>query len=175
MTGVSFSRGGYHRIGRRVTNGAGGYTVHRPDHWLFDGAGLTYGDLLGAGATVVGYECDGCDLTYRDGLPYPTGSDGTPDTFEILGTAPAAPFTRETAARPPKPHVMSESEFTSWRVFGERGPEVEARILHGHAVLGTYTRGGTVVTSGSTDWVHGLAERDPQIEQITANILERLG
>ena len=175
MTGVSFSRGGYHRIGRRVTNGAGGYTVHRPDHWLFEGAGLTYGDLLGAGATVVGYECDGCDLTYRDGLPYPTGSDGTPDTFEILGTAPAAPFTRETAARPPKPHVMSESEFTSWRVFGEQGPEVEARILHGHAVLGTYTRGGTVVTSGSTDWVHGLAERDPQIEQITANILERLG
>ena len=35
---------------------------------------------------------------------------------------------------------MSESEFTSWRVFGEQGPEVEARILHGHAVLGTYTR-----------------------------------
>ena len=32
-----------------------------------------------------------------------------------------------------------------------------------------------MVTSGSTDWVHGLAERDPQIEQITANILERLG
>ena len=49
MTGVSFSRGGYHRIGRRVTNGAGGYTVHRPDHWLFEGTGLTYGDLLGAG------------------------------------------------------------------------------------------------------------------------------
>jgi hypothetical protein len=70
---------------------------------------------------------------------------------------------------------MSESEFTSWRLLGERGPESEARILHGHAVLGTYTQGGTVVTSGSTEWVHGLAERDPQIEQVTANILERLG
>ncbi|MDH5289349.1 MAG: hypothetical protein OEY41_05055 [Acidimicrobiia bacterium] len=31
MTGVSFTRGGYHRIGKRVTAGAGGYTVHRTD------------------------------------------------------------------------------------------------------------------------------------------------
>ena len=78
MTGVSFSRGGYHRIGKRATKGAGGYTLHRPEHWIFDGTGLDYGDLLGAAATIVGYECDGCDFTYRDGLPYPTGVDGTP-------------------------------------------------------------------------------------------------
>ena len=37
MTGVSFTRGGYHRIGRNVTAGLGGYTVHRPGHWMFDG------------------------------------------------------------------------------------------------------------------------------------------
>ncbi len=48
MTGVSFSRGGYHRIGKRVTNGAAGYTLHRAEHWIFDGTGLGYGDLLGA-------------------------------------------------------------------------------------------------------------------------------
>ena len=102
MTGVSFSRGGYHRIGKRATKGAGGYTLHRPEHWIFDGTGLDYGDLLGAAATIVGYECDGCDFTYRDGLPYPTGVDGTPSNFEILGTAPAAHFTRTTASRPPR-------------------------------------------------------------------------
>ena len=78
MTGVSFTRGGYHRIGRNVTSGLGGYTVHRAGHWIFDGTGLGYGDVLGAAATVVGYECDGCVFTYRDGLPYPTGEDGTP-------------------------------------------------------------------------------------------------
>jgi hypothetical protein len=51
------------------------------------------------------------------------------------------------------------------------------RIRHGHAVLGTYTNaaGATVITSGSTDWAHGLAERDPKIEQITRNVLTRLG
>src|SRR5690349_11528194 len=37
MTGVSFARGGYHRIGRRATQGAGGYTIHRANHWIFDG------------------------------------------------------------------------------------------------------------------------------------------
>ena len=90
MTGVSFTRGGYHRIGRNVTSGLGGYTVHRAGHWIFEGTGLGYGDVLGAAATVVGYECDGCVFTYRDGLPYPTGEDGTPSTFEILGYLPDA-------------------------------------------------------------------------------------
>ena len=177
MTGVSFSRGGYHRIGKRVTNGAGGYTVHRADHWLFEGTGLTYGDVLGAGPTVVGYECDGCDFTYRDGLPHPTGADGTPATFEILGTAPAAHFTRETATRPPRPDEPSEIEFIASRLFDDRRPEAVERIAHGHAVLGTWgsPAGGTVITSGSTDWVHGLAGRDPQIERITATVLDRFG
>ena len=178
MTGVSFARGGYHRIGKRATAGAGGYTIHRPGHWLFDGTGLGYGDVLGAAATTVGYECDGCDFTYRDGLPYPTGVDGTPADFEILGTAPAAHFTRDTATRPPAPNEPSEVEFIASRLFnGSRAPEDIERISHGHAVLGTYTSaaGGVVVTSGSTDWAHGLAGRDPQVEQITRNILDRLG
>ena len=159
MTGVSFTRGGYHRIGRNVTAGLGGYTVHRPGHWLFDGTGLGYGDVLGAGATVVGYECDGCAFTYRDGLPYPTGEDGTPPTFEILGTCPTQHFTRDTRPRPPKPGEPSELEYLASRVFGTRDAEAMERIRHGHAVLGAYTNeaGATVVTSGSTDWAHGLA------------------
>ena len=177
MTGVSFTRGGYHRIGRNVTNGLGGYTVHRAGHWIFEGTGLGYGDVLGAGATVVGYECDGCVFTYRDGLPYPTGEEGTPSTFEILGTCPTQHFTRESAPRPPKPGEPSELEYIASRVFGTRDPAAMERIRHGHAVLGAYTNeaGATVVTSGSTDWAHGLAGHDAQVEQITRNILTRLG
>ncbi len=176
MTGVSFARGGYHRIGRCVTEGAGAYTVHRPDHWLFDGTGIGYGDLLGARSTIVGYECDGCAFTTVDGVPHPTGEDGTPAGFEILGTAPAVHFTRETAQRPPKPDEPSEIEFIASRLFDSREPEAVERIAHGHAVLGSYTSpgGGTVVTSGCTDWAHGLAGTDPQVEQVTRNIIERL-
>ena len=177
MTGVTFTRGGYHRIGRNVAAGLGGYTVHRPGHWIFDGTGLGYGDVLGAGPTVVGYECDGCEFTYRDGLPYPTGADGTPTTFEILGTCPTQHFTRETAPRPPAPGEPSELEYIASRLFGTRDPGAVDRIRHGHAVLGAYTNtaGATVVTSGSTDWAHGLAGRDAQIEQMTRNVLSRLG
>jgi hypothetical protein len=177
MTGVTFTRGGYHRIGRNVTAGLGGYTVHRAGHWIFDGTGLGYGDVLGSGTTVVGYECDGCVFTYRDGLPYPTGEDGTPSTFEILGTCPTQHFTRQTSPRPPKPGEPSELEYIASRVFGTREADAMERIRHGHAVLGAYTNtaGATVVTSGSTDWAHGLAGRDPQIEQITRNVLKRLG
>lgn len=177
MTGVSFTRGGYHRIGKRVTNGAGGYTVFRPSHWMFEGTGIDYGDVLGAKATAVGYECDGCEYTTIDGLPHPTGNDGTPDTFEILGMVPAAHFTRTTAARPPKANEPSEIEFLASRVFDSREEGAVNRIAAGQAMLGSFTSpgGGTVITSGSTDWAHGLAGRDEQIERITSNILDRLG
>ena len=128
MTGVTFTRGGYHRIGRNVTAGLGGYTVHRADHWIFDGTGLRYGEVLGSNATVVGYECDGCAFTYRDGLPYPTGEDGTPATFEILGTCPTQHFTRESAPRPPKPEEPSELQYIASRIFGTREPAAMDRI-----------------------------------------------
>lgn len=171
MTGLSMIYGGYARIGRRVPSGSKGWTIHRPKHWIFEGTGLQYGDLLGAEAGVVGYECDGCRFTYRDGLPYPTYDDGTPKGFEILGSSPVQHFDPESASRPVQ---AGELEFLSWRAFGVRGEESMAKIRHGHAILGTYTRGGTVVSAGSTDWSHGLEQRDPRVEQVTRNILNRL-
>jgi hypothetical protein len=168
LTGVSMVRGGYARIGRRVARGSGGYTVHRPDHWLFAGAGLGYGDLLGHESTVVGYECDGCAFTLVDGLPVPLD-------FTILATSPAAPFAADYAPRPVRADEMPELEFNAWRVLGDRGDAAQDRLRHGHAVLGTYTRGGTVVTTGCTDWVHGLSGRSPAVEAITSTLLTRLG
>ena len=177
MTGVSFVRGGYHRIGRNVTNGLGGYTVYRPDHWLFDGTDVRYGDVLGNQSTVVGYECDGCAFTFVDGLPVPTFEDETPSTMQILGICPVQHFTRESAPRPPRPGEPSELEYIAARVFDTRDEWAVEKIRYGHAVLGAYTNdaGATVVTSGSTDWAHGLAGGDHDIEQITRNLLSRLG
>ena len=40
LTGVSFAYGGYHRFFDQYQDASGAYTVHRPDHWLFDGTGL---------------------------------------------------------------------------------------------------------------------------------------
>ncbi len=177
MTGLSFNRGGYHRIGRSVGNGAGAYTVHQPDHWVFDGTGVGRGDLLGAASTVVGYECDGCELQLVDGVPVPTGNDGCPAGTVVLATAPASPFTRETAQRPVPDDKLSEVEFHAWRVLGSHDAETAQRLLNGHAVLAVRKGdgGGTVVSAGCTDWAWGLTGSDPQIERITKNIIQRLG
>ncbi|RMF41437.1 MAG: hypothetical protein D6753_09590 [Planctomycetota bacterium] len=152
MTGVGFLWGGYHLSHGQFTDGSGGYTVHRQRHWVFEGTGLQSGDELGGANTIVGYECDGCEMVWHDGLPFPTGRDGTPQDFVILATAPArwAPGDCYWYERFPKDRV-------------------------GAAVMGVYQREGTVFTCGSTDWAHGLSGGDPAVERITRNILDRLG
>jgi hypothetical protein len=151
LTGVGFLWGGYHRSHGQFMDGPGSYQVHRPEHWIFAGTGLSRDERFGGKDTVVGYECDGCEMTWVDGLPYPTHSDGTPKGFTILATCPArwAPGDSLWYEQFPKDRV-------------------------GAAVLGTYTRGGTVVTVGSTDWAHGLRGRDANVIRITRNILDRL-
>jgi len=173
MTGVSFARGGYHRIGKVVATGSGGYTVYRPDHWIFEGTDVAYGDVIGGSSVMVGYECDGCDFTIRDGLPYPTGSDGTPADFEMLGMTPAQHFNRTNSPRGVPDGVPSECEFIAWRVLADKSPETVARLDHGHAVMGMHEPGGTVFTAGTTEWAWGVANRDPTIERITRNMIDR--
>ena len=176
MLGVSFTRGGYARIGRRVPRGSGGYTVHRPEHWIFAGTEFEWGDLLGAKSTVVGYECDGCVFTLVDGRPVPTGEDGCPANFEILATSPTSPFDRRTMLRPPPDHVLSEIEFVALRLFGDSSATATEKIAYGHAVFGTWTTpaGGVVVTTGCTDWTCGLGVGDTDVETVTHNILRTL-
>lgn len=176
MTGVSFSRGGYHRIGRAVGNGSGGYTVYQSDHWVFEGTDVGYGDLIGAKAVTVGYECDGCELTMVDGLPTPTGNDGTPPTLRVLGITPVQHFNRVNAPRGVADGAPSENEYIARRVFGTSEPADVERLAHGHAVMGIDEREGrgTVFTAGTTDWAWGLANADPVIEQVTRNLLDRL-
>jgi hypothetical protein len=160
LTGVSFAYGGYHRCFEH--GGDGCYVVHRPDHWIFAGTGLNRGDRLGARDKIVGYECDGCQLTWKDGLPVPTYRDGTPPTFQVLGTAPAG---------------LSAKGDGSLRWVSEAlyGKGTDRRVDQpGAAVLGVYTRGGTVFTTGCTEWVRGLEGRDPTVERITRNVLDRL-
>ena len=151
LTGVGFLWGGYHRSHGQFMDGPASYIVHRPDHWLFAGTDLKLNDRFGGKDTVVGYECDGCEMTWKDGLPFPTGRDGTPDSFTILGSCPAR-------------WAPGDS------LWYDRFPEDRV----GAAVLGVYTQGGTVVTAGSTDWAHGLSGGDPSSVRITRNILDRL-
>ncbi len=92
----------------------------------------------------------------KDGLPVPTNRDGTPEGFVILASSPA----------------RWHPDDALWYDRFPRDPAGAPAL--GAAVLGTYTRGGTVVTVGSTDWAHGLRGGDEVVERITRNILDRL-
>ncbi len=151
LTGVGFLWGGYHKSHGQLMDGSGAFTVHRPGHWVFEGTGLKSGDAFGGKDTIVGYECDGCELDWKDGLPFPTHRDGTPESFTVLGTAPA----------------QWHPDDCQWYERWENGRK-------GNAVLGVHTRGGTVFTCGSTDWSHGLRGGDTKVDRITRNVLDRL-
>jgi hypothetical protein len=176
MTGLSFCRGGYARFGNATPASAGGYTVYRHKHWALEGTGLAYGDQLGASSTLIGYEVDGCALQFHRGLPCPTGEDGTPKNMEVIAIAPATLWDRETAA----PGIytaetLTDLELVCEQVLGDHSPESQALLYHGHAVMGAFTNeaGGTVFSAGTTEWAFAL--KDPQVAQITRNVLRRLG
>ena len=152
LTGVGFLWGGYRKSHGQFMTEPAEFTVHRPDHWLFAGTGVKRGDVFGNKDTIVGYECDGCELTWNGGLPEPTFRDGTPKGFEVLATCP----------------VRWHPDDCEWYEKWEKGRT-------GNAVIGTYTRGGTVVTVGTTDWAHGLRGNDPVVTRVTRNVLDKLG
>jgi hypothetical protein len=151
LTGVGFLWGGYRKSHGQFMKEPAEYTVHRPEHWLFQGTNLKRGDRFGAQDSIVGYECDGCELSWKDGLPSATGRDGTPKGFEVLATCPA------------RWHPDDCEWYEKWQ-----------KGRTGQAVVGLYSQGGTVVTVGSTDWSHGLGGHEPIVERITRNVLDRL-
>lgn len=145
LLGVSYRNGGGHWDGTRALLG---FTVTDAGHWVFSGTGLRTGDSLGHGGALIGYECDGA--AYEPdaaGRPRPTGQDGTPKDFEILGIA-ELPSDWNFAAREPMPSPRA-------------------------ATLGLFTSAGTVFTAATTDWARLLAT-DPQVAAITRNVITRL-
>jgi hypothetical protein len=174
-TGLSFIFGGYHRLGLCAARGQGGYTVYRHDHWALEGCDLYYGDVFGDEVPLVGYENDGCALTFgEDGLPAPVSRLGVPENLEIIALAPAAFAETHSPYRPLIPpeqlNVVAEI------AFGSSSPAAQARVLRGHAVVATFRRGeGEVFNCGTTEWAHGLAAGDPFVRRITRNVLKRFG
>ena len=168
LTGVGFAYGGYNAFFGEFMNGPGSetYTVHRPDHWLLKGTDLKAGQSFGEKGGIAGYECDGCEYVEENGLPVPTGRDGTPKDFEIVATAPARWSSRDGSLE------WAKELRAALPQEGAAPPDPLNR--NGAAVLGTYTRGGTVVTTGSTDWSYGLEAGDPITDRIVRNILDRL-
>lgn len=155
LTGVSYRNAGGWWAGVRD---AVGYTVQNAGHWVYEGTGLRNGDVFGADERLVGYECDGALFT-RDnwGLPVPTGEDGTPPDFLILGVG--------TLADEDAGDGRSEGWQFEARENQRQGPRA--------ATMGLHTRGGIVFTAATTDWTRVL-NANQHADRITRNVLDRL-
>ena len=133
-------------------DGTGAFTVHRPDHWIFEGTGSETRRRL----RRQGHRSSATSATAARS----NGATGSP-------SPPTATAPRRTSRSSPPPPPAGIPTTAEWYEQWEKGRE-------GNAVLGIYTRGGTVVTAGTTDWAHGLRGGDPVVERITNNILDNL-
>lgn len=183
LLGAGSAWGLYNRFGQAVKWGSGAFTVYRPDHWMFAGTGLGYGDLLGSHDQVVGYETVGCKLALDDyQLPIAAGGDGgpadnDPSLVEVVAVTPSSNLA--VGEYPSSISAQSDQgdlEFITERLDGSLDDDKLARRRIGNAtMLQCWPFGrsaGDVVTVGTTDWVFGLAN-DGQVAQVTRNILDR--
>jgi len=168
LGGVSYRHGGGWWDGPRTT---GGYLVQQPGHWVFQGTGLARGAALGRDTwpPLVGYECDGAPLAgpdTLDALDAPAvragvrlaaraAAGGTPPGYQLLAAAPLGP---------------------GWQELPPREGQAAGAGLHA-ATLGLFRKGdgGSVFSSGTTDWAQVLGTgRDRRVEQVTRNVLDTL-
>jgi len=148
FTGVSYFHANGRWDGKRQVVG---YTLQHRGHWILEQVkksviGEHYTD--GTQAALIGYECDGAKVTKQNGIITPTSEYGTPANFLVLGYA-----------------QLDES----W----EDNADVDTQHM---PTMGVYTNPGTMFTVGTVDWARVLASGgEPDVEQITRNVLNRLG
>ncbi|UOR01943.1 GldG family protein [Leucobacter allii] len=173
--GLSGIQGSYIRYGNAVPRASGGFTVYRPDHWVFAGTALEYGDVFGAAPfCIAAFEVDGVDYTFRRGLPYPTFADGAPETLEILALTPAVAGQRDRwGGRVPIGAPIVEAVGLIDALYDGAPPAHLRDQEYGSAMIATFTRGrGRVLTAGTTEWVNGLILGDAFTAAITKNVLD---
>lgn len=175
--GVNGLKGVYAGLGRCVGQGSGGFTVYRPDHWALQDTQLGYGDQLGAGSRIFGYEVDGVDYQTVDGLPVATGADGADQKLEILALGLATNVEPSHGDWGETVYIGdADAIFKARAMFQDLTPETLDRSTRGNGAIIHWRRGqGEVFTAGTCEWVMGLVRRDWQVEQLTRNVLNRFG
>ena len=173
--GLNSLRGVYVGWGGCVPRGPGGFTVYRPEHWAFRGSDLYYGDVLGGTSKIFGYEVDGLDYTFRDGLPFPTAQAGAPEGLEILAMGHASVL-EENHGNPGTDLFIGDEDlaFAAETLFGAATPEAMDKLRRSSGMIVTFPKGrGEVFHAGTCEWVAGLIDRDPYVEAVTRTVLER--
>jgi hypothetical protein len=158
-----------------VPRGTGGFTVYRPEHWSLAGSDLYYGDVFGGASRIFGYEVDGLDYLIKGGLPYPTETSGAQPGTEIIAMGLAS-LLEEDHGNPGSDLFIGNEDlaFAAETIFGEATPETMNELRRSSGMIVTFPKGkGEVFHAGTCEWVAGLIDRDPFVERITRNVLER--
>ncbi|QPC85361.1 hypothetical protein GA830_00350 [Mesorhizobium sp. NBSH29] len=173
--GLNATSGLYVGWGGCAPRGVRGFPVYRPEHWAFKGAGLYYGDLLGADSHVFGYEVDGVDYIIRGGLPEPIGVGGAPNGMEILALGMSS-LQEESADIPADDQFLSDADarFVAETLVGDDSAAAVEKVKRGAGMIVNFERGkGEVFNAGSCEWVAGLLRGDAMVEKVTTNVLDR--
>lgn len=173
--GLNATRGLYAGWGGCAPRGARGFPVYRPSHWAFAGTGIYYGDLLGAGSHVFGYEVDGLDYVIRNGLPEPGGEDDVPDGLEILALGMTS-LVEESADIAVEDQFLTDEDgrFVAETLYGSRSDANLEKVKRGCGMIVNFPKGkGEVFHVGSTEWIAGLLRADTMVERVTRNVLDR--
>jgi hypothetical protein len=128
MTGVSYRKGAGHWLPGPLVDP---YICNFPEHWVFEGTGLTLGATFGAGC--VGYETDAAELVHDGPVMRATCRDGTPPTFVVLGWA----------------------DLSNWRMYGQGGLATMGVYRNG----GTVFTAGTVQWADKLDGTSPVIDR----------------
>lgn len=122
-----------------------GYTTQRPDHWAFEGTGLTQGQVFGHTEGIIGYETDATPWSLVKGDLVPNISSpeakGVPLGFTYLATA----------------------DLPDWE------------DKRGFATMGVFRQErGLVVNAASTQWGPGLEDNNSTTSKVSHNLVETL-
>ncbi|MER9731587.1 N,N-dimethylformamidase beta subunit family domain-containing protein [Mesorhizobium sp. M0217] len=172
--GVNGYHGMYANWGSFTPRGSRGFTVFRPHHWAFAGTNLSYADVFGSEAGVFGYEVDGLDYTFSEGLPRAVPASGVPDNIEILAMSPAVLFEHEQVGSGFRNYIGDDDLETIVSMVDDEPDVARRKLRYGSGMMVSMPRGkGHVVTAGSCEWIVGLTRGEPFTEKITRNILDR--
>ena len=131
--------------------------------------------MLGAQAKIFGYEVDGLDYEMRNGQPYPTATSGAPAGTQILALGQASLVEEGESVDPDDSFIAHlDVVFLARTLLGKDDPEQVERIKRTNGMMVNFARGkGEVFHAGSCEWVAGLIRRDPMVERVTKNVLDR--
>jgi hypothetical protein len=174
--GLQAIHGIYARVGGAVPRGSGGFITYRPNHWAFADADLYYGDSFGASARIFGFELDGLEYEFRDGLPFPKESAVIPAGLEILAMNVVSPVEADHRHPLTRPFIgdVSAAQLANFR-YGTDAPERLDAARRGSGMIVSFRKGkGEVFHAGASEWVNGLRLREPFTEAITGTVIRRL-